>query len=66
MFSPKSQRAALVVRLGYYVAAALAVIFLAVSILTWSMLLGACSLILAVLLFRNLDVVVEEIEGNSR
>lgn len=49
-------------RIGYYLGVLLAALFLIVSIISWSLLLGLCSLVLAVVLFRNIDVV----GGNAR
>lgn len=51
------RRAGLPLRLAYYTGVILAVVFLVVSMLSWSLPLAACSLVLAVLLFRNLDIV---------
>jgi hypothetical protein len=51
------RRAGLPLRLAYYAGVVLAVVFLVVSILSWSMPLGACALVLAVVLFKNLDLV---------
>lgn len=51
------RRAGLPLRLAYYAGVVLAAVFLVVSILSWSMPLAACSLVLAVVLFKNLDIV---------
>jgi uncharacterized membrane protein len=53
-------------RLAYLAAVVLAVVLLVASMLTWNMLFAAISLVLAVVLFRNLDVVAGEPEGVDR
>lgn len=56
----------LLVRLAFMAAVLLAVVLLVASIVTWNMLFGAISLVLAVLLFRHLDLVAGEPEGVDR
>jgi hypothetical protein len=51
------RRVGLPLRLAFYAGVVLAVVFLVVSILSWSLPLAACSLVLAVVLFKNLDLV---------
>ena len=52
-----ARRAGLPVRLAYYAGVILAAVFLVVSMLSWSLPLAGCSLVLAIVLFRNIDLV---------
>lgn len=42
---------------AFYTGVLLSCVFLVVSIISWDMLLGACALAMAVLLFRNVDII---------
>lgn len=65
--SPRNQsKGGIALRAGYYTAVVVAAVCLVVSMLSWSLPLAAISLALAVLLFRNLDVVVETSERRAQ
>lgn len=65
--SPRNHpKVGLALRAGYGAAVVVAAVCLVVSMLTWSLPLAGISLLLAILLFRNLDAVVETSERGTR
>ncbi len=49
-------------RVAFGLGVLLSVVFLVVSVITWSLPLGACALVLAILLTKNLDVIGVDVD----